>query len=81
MEFRSEMLSVNRPFSRPSTCRARIAAATSSGVSIRTSTPSPLFREKKAGSSYQKGDYWAGDLEFGKTFVWESFSMRPARST
>ena len=39
---------------------------------------SDLMRDKKkTGGSYQKGDYWAGDLEFGKTFVWDAFSMRP----
>ncbi|MGE0154504.1 MAG: OmpA family protein [Reyranellaceae bacterium] len=33
--------------------------------------------KKKTGNSYQDGDYWAGDLEFGKTFQWNMFSVRP----
>ena len=33
--------------------------------------------KKKAGNSSQNGDYWAGDLEFGNTFMWNAMSIRP----
>jgi len=33
--------------------------------------------KKKAGNSSQDAHYWAGDLEFGKTFLWDSVSIRP----
>jgi outer membrane protein OmpA-like peptidoglycan-associated protein len=33
--------------------------------------------KKKAGGSSQNGDYWAGDLEFGNTFMWNAMSIRP----
>jgi outer membrane protein OmpA-like peptidoglycan-associated protein len=33
--------------------------------------------KKKVGGSHQKGDYWAGDLEFGNTFMLDAFSVRP----
>jgi outer membrane protein OmpA-like peptidoglycan-associated protein len=33
--------------------------------------------KKKTGNSSQNADYWAGDLEFGNTFMLSSFSVRP----
>jgi outer membrane protein OmpA-like peptidoglycan-associated protein len=33
--------------------------------------------KKKAGNSSQDADYWAGDLEFGKTMMLDMFSIRP----
>ncbi|MDF3073496.1 MAG: hypothetical protein K0S54_1163 [Alphaproteobacteria bacterium] len=33
--------------------------------------------KKKTGNSSQDADYWAGDLEFGNTFMWNVFSVRP----
>ncbi len=33
--------------------------------------------KRKVGNSRQDGDYWAGDLEFGKTFLLDMFSVRP----